>query len=145
MNMNMIRPKNETEDLLLSINKNFETPIQQTHRKAEETLETKLIKARETSHFNPPIETKGDCMIELTDSEVYNSIFNMTEKSNEFERYKFPDQKSGGVSYGKVRDEIERDLDVSDITATDLQDESIVPILNNEYREQVTKRKKHDK
>ena len=38
----MIRPENETEDLLLSITKNCETLIKQTHRKAEETLEFKL-------------------------------------------------------------------------------------------------------
>ena len=31
----MVRPKNESEDLLLSITKNCETLIQQTHRKAE--------------------------------------------------------------------------------------------------------------
>ena len=33
-------------------------------------------------------------------------------------------------------------MDISDITATDLQDEIIAPIVNNEYREQVTKRMK---
>ena len=37
----MIRPKNETENLLLSITNNCETLIEQTHRKAEETLELK--------------------------------------------------------------------------------------------------------
>ena len=47
----MIRPKNQTEDLLLSITKNCETLIEQTHRKAEETLEFKMIKPRETFHF----------------------------------------------------------------------------------------------
>ena len=39
----MIQPKNETEDLLLSKNRNCETLIDQTHRKAEETLEFKMI------------------------------------------------------------------------------------------------------
>ena len=34
----MIRPKNDTEHFLLSISKNCETFIEQTHRKAEETL-----------------------------------------------------------------------------------------------------------
>ena len=38
MNLNMIRPKNQTDDLLLSITKNCQTLIKQTHRKAEETL-----------------------------------------------------------------------------------------------------------
>ena len=56
----MIRPKTDTEDLLLSITKNCETLIEQTHRKAEETLEFKIFKPREKFHFNPPIEIKGD-------------------------------------------------------------------------------------
>ena len=38
----MYRPINETEDLILSITKNCETLIEQTHRKAEETLELNL-------------------------------------------------------------------------------------------------------
>ena len=136
----MIRPKNETEDLLLSITKNCETLIDQTHRKAEETLEFKMIKPRETFHFEPPIQVKRDWMIGLTDLEVYNSIFNITEQNNKFELYKFPDKKSGGISYIKVRDEVERDLDISDITAADLQDDIIAPIIIEEYKKQVTKR-----
>ena len=46
MNLNIIRPKNETENLLLSITKNCETLIQHTHRKSEETLEFKMNKSR---------------------------------------------------------------------------------------------------
>ena len=139
MNLNMIRPKNETEDLLLSITKNCETLLEQTHRKAEETLELKMIKPRETFHFIPPIRVKGDWMIGLVDLEVYNSIFNMTKENNKFEFYKFPDEKAGGVIYEKDRDEIERDLDIEDITAADLQDEIIAPIIIEEYKEQVSK------
>ena len=37
MNLNMIRPKNETEDFLLSITKFCETLIEQTHTKPQET------------------------------------------------------------------------------------------------------------
>ena len=140
MNLNMIRPKNQTEDLLLSITKKCETLIEQTHRKAEETLEFKMNKSRETFHFKPPIQIKGDWMIGLTDLEVYNSIFNITEENNKFELYKFPDEKAGGVTYEKVRDEIEKDLDIEDITAEDLQDDIIGPIIIEEYKEQVTKR-----
>ena len=44
-------------------------------------------------------------MLGLTSSEVYNSVFNITEENNKL--YKFLDSKSGGVSYEKVRDEIE--------------------------------------
>ena len=40
----MIRPKIETEDILVSITKNCETLIKQTHRKPQETLEFKMVK-----------------------------------------------------------------------------------------------------
>ena len=142
MNSNMIRPKNQTEDLLLSITKNCETLIEQTHKKPEETLEFKMIKPRETFHLKPPIQIYGNWMIGLRDLEVYNSIFNITQENNKCENYKFPDEKSGGVTYEKVRDVIEKDLDISDITAADLQDDIIAPIIIEEYKEQVTKRMK---
>ena len=141
----MIQPKSQTEDLLLSITKNCETPIQQTHRKPEETLEFKMIKPIETFHFNPPIQVKEDWMLGLVDLEVYNSIFNITAENNKFQLYKFPDEKAGGVTYEKVRDEIEKDLDFEDITAEDLQDDIIAPIIIEEYKKQVTKRMKDDK
>ena len=57
-------------------------------------------------------------MIGLKDSEAYTSLFNKTENFK-FKLYKFPDEKIGGVSIEEVRNEIERDLDISDITATD--------------------------
>ena len=140
MNLNIIKPKNETENLLLSITKNCEKLIEQTHRKPEETLEFKMIKSKESFHFRPPIQVEGDWMIGLTDLEVYNYIFNITEENNKFELYKVPDEKAGGVTYEKVTDEIEKDLDIEDITAEDLQDDIIGPIIIEEYKEQVAKR-----
>ena len=74
----MIQPRNETEDLLLSIANNCETLSEQTDSKPEGTLQFKMIKPRETFHFNPPIQTKRDWMLGLIDLEVYNSIFNIT-------------------------------------------------------------------
>ena len=47
------------------------------------------------------------------------------------------------VFHTKVRDEIERDSDFSNITVSDLQDDIIAPIINEEYKKQVTKRMKH--
>ena len=81
----MVRPKNKTEDLLLSITKNCEVLIEQTHRKPEEFLDLKMTKPRQTFHFKPPIQIKRDWMIGLTDLEVYNSIFNIKEQNNKFE------------------------------------------------------------
>ena len=147
MNLKIIRPKNETEDLYLSIAKICETLIHQTHTKLEETLKFKLIKPRETFHFNPPILIEGSWMIGLTILEVYNSIFIITEENNKFELYKFTDSKIGGISYEKVWDENEKDLGITDITitATDLQDYIIGPIIFQEYRKQIRKRMENDK
>ena len=54
----MVQPKNKTEDLLLSITKNCETLIEQTHKRAKEILEFKMIKPRGTFHFNTPLKLK---------------------------------------------------------------------------------------
>ena len=78
MNVKMIRHKNETEHLLLSITKNCETLIQPTHRKADNS-EFKLTK--------PPISIEGSWMIGSTNLEVYNSVFNITEHNNKVELY----------------------------------------------------------
>jgi len=136
----MIRPKNETEDMLLSITKNCDMLIEQTKSRHQKTLEFKMNKPNETFHFNPSFQITGDWTIGLTSLQVYNSIFNITEENNKFELYKFPDNKIGNISYTKVRDEIEKDLGISDITPTDLQDDIIGPIIIDEYKEQVSKR-----
>ena len=60
MNLNINQPKYQTEDLLLTITENCETPNKQTHRKAEETLEFKMMKPRKTFHFKTPITIKDD-------------------------------------------------------------------------------------
>ena len=130
MNLNMIRPKNETEDLLLSITKNCETLINQTHRKAEETLEFKMIKPKQTFHFNPPIQIKGDWMIGLTDLEVYNSIFNITEENNKFDIYRDSSNKFGFI---ELKDEVEEILNIPHITDDHLQDKILGPRIIDEY------------
>ena len=97
-NLEMIRSINETEHLLLlSITKNCETLIKQTHTKGQETLEFQLIKPGETFHFNPPIQFENDWMLGLIDLEVYNSILNITKENNNFKLYKLPHEKSGCV------------------------------------------------
>ena len=45
----MIQPKNETENFLLSITKNCETLVEQTHRKPEETPNSKC--SNQEKHF----------------------------------------------------------------------------------------------
>ena len=78
-------------------------------------------------------------MIGLLGLEVYNSVFNISEEINNFKLYKFADSYYPDISYTTVKNEIERDLDISDISATDLQDDILGLILFKEYREQLTK------
>ena len=57
MNLNMIRSKTEIEDFLLSIFKNCETFLKQTHTKPEETLDIKLTESKRKISFQ---STKSD-------------------------------------------------------------------------------------
>ena len=124
MNLNMIKPKNETEDFLLSITEICELLIKQIHRKAEETLEFKLSRSRHLFPFNPPISVEGSWMVGLSSLEVYNSIFNVAEVNNKFELYTdaFDD-----FVFEKLKNEIEEVLSISDITPHHLQQEVIGP------------------
>ena len=126
----MLRPKNETEDLLLSITKNCQTIIKQTHRKPEETLEFKMIKPKETFHFKPPIQVKGDWMLWLVNLEVYNSILNITEENNKFEIYRDTSAKFGFL---ELKDELEEILNISHITDKHLDDEVLGQRIIDEY------------
>ena len=72
----MIQHRIETEDLMLSITKNFATLFEQTHKKPRETLEPKPTKPMETFSFKPSNNLCLHCksMTGLTSFEVYNSI-----------------------------------------------------------------------
>ena len=142
----MIQPKNETEDLWLSLSKNCKTLFEQTKSKPPETLEfTKNKKPRRTFHFNPPISIEGGWVIVLLSLEVYNSTFNKTGENKKMKLHKNLDEKSAGVSYGKVRADIGRVLKISYITPIDLHEEIIGPNIIEDYREKVTKRRKNGK
>ena len=130
MNLNMIRPKTQTEDLLLSISKNSETVIEQTHREAEETLENEMMKSRETFHLKPTIQIKEDWMIGLTSLEMYSSIFNKTEHNNKFEFYA---DTFDEFSFEELKDELEKIINNSNITPDHLQDEEIAPRIIEAY------------
>ena len=126
----MIQPKNEIENLLLSISKTCETLVKQTHRKAEETLEFKMTKPRETFHFKPPMEIKGDWLIGLVDLEVYNSSFKITEENNKFELYRDTSAKFGFL---ELKDELEDILNISHNTNKHLDDEILGPRIIDEF------------
>ena len=96
MNLIMIRPKNQTEVSIFSLTKNCQTLIEETHTRQEGMLEFKMMKPREIFNFDPPIQINGEWMLGLTDLEVYNSIFNITEQNNKLKLYNFSDEKIGG-------------------------------------------------
>ena len=141
MNLNMIRPKNQTEDLLLSITKNCETLFKQTQRKAEETLEFKMIKPRELFHFKPPIQIQGDWTLGLINLEVYNSIFNKTEEINKFELYRDTSAKFGFL---ELKDELEEILNISHITNEHVDDEILGPGIIDEFIKLSNEKKNRD-
>ena len=131
MNSNMIRPKTEAEDFLLSLTKNCQTLVQQTHRKPEETLEFKMLKPKETFHFNPPIHTKGDWMLGLLDLEVYNSVFNITKENNKFELYV---NAFDELSFTELEDEVGEIVGIPNITDDHLEDETLAPLIIDTYQ-----------
>ena len=141
MNLNMISPKNKTDDLLLSITKNCETLIEQTHRKSEETLEFEITKPREIFHFTPPMEIKEEWMLGLLDLEVYNSIFNMTEENNKFEIYRDMTDKFGFL---ELEDGLEEILNISNITNDHLNDEIIGPRIIDAFIKLSNEKKNKD-
>ena len=73
----------------------------------------------------------------------YPMIFG--EENSNFELYIFAEAKKGGIISEKVRHEIEKDLNLLDITATDLQDEILGPTFNDKKGKKVSKRVKNDK
>ena len=137
----MIQPKNETEDLLLSITKNCEKLVKQTHRKPEETLEFKMTKPREIFHFRPPIHTKGAWMLGLIGLEVYNSIFNITKENNKFELYT---DTFDEFSSEELKDEIGEILNIPNITEDHLEDGTLAPRKAETYWKLRSDRSKHD-
>ena len=131
MNSKKIRPKNDTEDLLLSITKSCERLIEQTQKKPQEVLEFKKYKRRKIFPFNTPIPIEGFWMFGLVDLEVYNSVFNITEENNNFELYA---DIFDEFSFSELEDEVEEILYFSDNTAYHLQHENIGPRIIEAYR-----------
>ena len=69
-------------------------------------------------------------MIGLTDLEVYNSTFNITEENNKFELYRDTSAKFGFL---ELKDELEEILNISHITDKHLDDEVLGRRIIDEY------------
>ena len=138
MNVNMIRPKTETEYSFFSITEGCGTPIKPTHRKAEETFEFKLTKPRETFSITRPFNLDFDSnwMVGLTILVVYISIFIILEENNKFEHY--TDCSDDKFSFVELKDKIAEVLGLSHISPRtynmDYMDLIILKLIEN-YRQ----------
>ena len=67
------------------------------------------MKSKENFSFKAPVSIEGFWMIGLTISEeVYNSIFNITKENKKIELYVYPYSEKAGITYAKVRNEMEK-------------------------------------
>ena len=72
------------ESLLLSIAKPNQEIVENTHSKPQETLEFKMNKQKESFSFDIPLDLPEQWMMGVTSLEVYNTVYNITEKNNKF-------------------------------------------------------------
>ena len=70
------------ESLILSIAKSNQEIVENTHSKPQETLEFKMNKQKESFSFDIPLELPEKLMMGVTSLEVYNTVYNITEKNN---------------------------------------------------------------
>ena len=127
----MVRPKNETESLLLSITKNCETLIKQSHRKAGEILEIKRTKSKETFHFKPPLSIERSWMVGWTSIEVYSFFFHITEENNKIELFT---KNYDEFSFEELKEELEEIFSISDVTPHHIKHEKTGPRIIEAYK-----------
>ena len=73
------------ESLLLSIAKSNQEIVENTHYKPQETLEFKMTKQKESFSFDVPLNLEEKWMMGVTSLEVYNTVYNITEKNNKLQ------------------------------------------------------------
>ena len=100
-----------------------------------------MIEQRQTFHFNPPIQINGNWMIGLTDLEVYNPIFNITEENNKIENYRDTSTKFGFL---ELKDELEDILKIPHISQEHLEDEVLGPRIIDMFYELSNEKKNSD-
>ena len=76
------------EYLLLSIAKSNQEIVENTHSKPQKTLEFKMNEQKESFSFDIPLDLPEKWMMGVTSLEVYNTIYNITEKNNKIKFFK---------------------------------------------------------
>ena len=78
---------NKQESLLLSVAKSILDIVENTLSKPQETLELKMNKQKESFSFDIPLELPEQWMMGVTSLEVYNTVYNITEKNNKIKLF----------------------------------------------------------
>ena len=73
------------ESLLLNIAKSNQEIVENTQSKPQETLEFEMTKQKESFSFDVPLNLEEKWMMGVTSLEVYNSVYNITEKNNKLQ------------------------------------------------------------
>ena len=84
------------ESLLLSIAKSNQEIVENTLSKPQETLEFKMNKQKESFSFDVSLELPEQWMMGVTSLEVYNSVYNITNKNNSFQ-IQLTDEQLNGI------------------------------------------------
>ena len=96
------------ESLLLNIAKFNQETVENTHSKPRETLEYKMTKQKESFSFDVPLNLDEKWMMGETSLEVYNTLYNITEKNNKLQillKYKQLDARELDTGVGpKTKD-----------------------------------------
>ena len=85
MDLSIFITYDKKEFLLLSIAKSNQEIVENTHSKPQETLEFEMTKQKESFSFDVPLELPEKWMMGVTSLEVYNTVYNITEKNNKLE------------------------------------------------------------
>ena len=89
---------NKQESLLLSIAKSNLDNVEKTLSKPQETLEFKMKKQKESFSFDIPLDLPEQWMMGVTSLEVYNTVYNITEKNNKLKLFT-TEQNSKGYKF----------------------------------------------
>ena len=75
----------DIKTVLLTIAKANQEIVENTHFKPQETLESKMTKQKEYYSFDVSLHLDEKWTMGVTSLEVYNTVYNVTEKNNKLE------------------------------------------------------------
>ena len=87
MDLSNFVTNDKKESLLLSIAKSNQEIVENTQSKPQETLKFKMNKQKESFSFDIPLDLPEQWMMGVTSLEVYNTVYNITEKNNKLKLF----------------------------------------------------------